>query len=370
MWRAPFTKNISVAKTTINNIFLDFVMEKRSQIDDPSLNPKPPKKVKKGDDAVTLVTTFTEIFQCPITHGLMIDPVIAEDGNTYEREAIEEWLSKKATSPLNPSKRMRINRLIPARQIQISIGKMIESGNVDEELSEVWKERKKEADLIKAQKLYDEGSIMDAAKLGLPKAQIKVAERYLFGINKVEKDEDKSIEYLKKGAEGGEMFGQYWLANAYIMNGETDRDISNAMLWFEKAAQQGCSKSMRELGRIYEAGGSDLDHNYVQKATTWYEKSANAGDYDAQYKIGEFYYNGNGVVKNHKEARKWFEKASQGNMNPIHFKGYAEFWLGKMMMKGEGGCTDINNGIQFITKSASSGCKLAADKMKQILEVV
>ena len=33
-------------------------------------------------------------FLCPITSALMIDPVIDPDGNSYERSAIVEWLSR------------------------------------------------------------------------------------------------------------------------------------------------------------------------------------------------------------------------------------------------------------------------------------
>lgn len=39
-------------------------------------------------------------FLCPITHEIMKDPVCVSDGYTYERKAIEEWLSKKQTSPM------------------------------------------------------------------------------------------------------------------------------------------------------------------------------------------------------------------------------------------------------------------------------
>lgn len=31
---------------------------------------------------------------------LLVDPVIAADGFTYERKAIEEWIARKATSPM------------------------------------------------------------------------------------------------------------------------------------------------------------------------------------------------------------------------------------------------------------------------------
>lgn len=40
-----------------------------------------------------------EAFYCPITGDIMTDPVIFPDGYTYEKKAIEEWLSKHHISP-------------------------------------------------------------------------------------------------------------------------------------------------------------------------------------------------------------------------------------------------------------------------------
>jgi len=40
-------------------------------------------------------------FRCPITKDVMLDPVMAADGHTYERSAIERWLSSgHRTSPV------------------------------------------------------------------------------------------------------------------------------------------------------------------------------------------------------------------------------------------------------------------------------
>ena len=36
---------------------------------------------------------------CPITHALMLRPVMARDGNTYERQAIRRWLRDHDTGP-------------------------------------------------------------------------------------------------------------------------------------------------------------------------------------------------------------------------------------------------------------------------------
>ena len=41
----------------------------------------------------------SEDFICPITQEIMDDPVIAVDGHTYDRIAIEEWFTHKRVSP-------------------------------------------------------------------------------------------------------------------------------------------------------------------------------------------------------------------------------------------------------------------------------
>jgi hypothetical protein len=39
-------------------------------------------------------------FKCPITMGIMLDPVVLADGYTYDRTAIESWLRKSDRSPM------------------------------------------------------------------------------------------------------------------------------------------------------------------------------------------------------------------------------------------------------------------------------
>ena len=37
---------------------------------------------------------------CPLTHEVFVDPVVAADGHTYERVAVETWLAKSESSPV------------------------------------------------------------------------------------------------------------------------------------------------------------------------------------------------------------------------------------------------------------------------------
>ncbi len=83
-------------------------------------------------------------FICPITNLIFRDPVTTDDGTTYEKDAIEEWLTKNKTSPttgIDVSKKLTgcrivknlIDALIKAhpeleeQQYVMSIDKIIET---------------------------------------------------------------------------------------------------------------------------------------------------------------------------------------------------------------------------------------------------
>jgi len=57
---------------------------------------------------------------CPLTARVMEDPVFAADGWSYEREAIAQWLTKHATSPVT-SAPLAHNRLVPNHQLKAQI---------------------------------------------------------------------------------------------------------------------------------------------------------------------------------------------------------------------------------------------------------
>ena len=65
----------------------------------------------------TNTITDDTILRCPITGEIMYNPVIASDGNTYERKAIKRWLKDHSTSPIT---RQPISKtsLIPNRSVK------------------------------------------------------------------------------------------------------------------------------------------------------------------------------------------------------------------------------------------------------------
>ena len=59
-------------------------------------------------------------FICPITTEIMVEPVVAADGQSYERTAIERWLATKSTSPLTGGELER-SILIPNHNLRRTI---------------------------------------------------------------------------------------------------------------------------------------------------------------------------------------------------------------------------------------------------------
>lgn len=63
----------------------------------------------------SLRTSLENTLTCPITFEMINDPVLGEDGNTYENEFIREWISSHGTSPMTQeqmSDDLRPNRMV------------------------------------------------------------------------------------------------------------------------------------------------------------------------------------------------------------------------------------------------------------------
>eukprot|EP00287_Rhodomonas_sp_CCMP768_P008001 CAMPEP_0196738182 /NCGR_PEP_ID=MMETSP1091-20130531/15678_1 /TAXON_ID=302021 /ORGANISM="Rhodomonas sp., Strain CCMP768" /LENGTH=283 /DNA_ID=CAMNT_0042082137 /DNA_START=35 /DNA_END=886 /DNA_ORIENTATION=+ len=59
-------------------------------------------------------------FICPISLEVMVDPVIAADGQNYERDEIEDWLATHTTSPLT-NEELPSKELMPNAELQKQI---------------------------------------------------------------------------------------------------------------------------------------------------------------------------------------------------------------------------------------------------------
>jgi hypothetical protein len=77
-------------------------------------------------------------------------------------------------------------------------------------------------------------------------------------------------------------------------------------------AEAGDAESQVELGRRYDKGeGVVKDH---AEAAKWYRKAAGQNYAEAEYNLGVCYYKGEGVAKDQAEAVKWYRKAAEQNL--------------------------------------------------------
>lgn len=79
--------------------------------------------------------SFDEI-RCPITRVVMMDPVLLPDGFTYERAAIEKHLENKNTSPMTNEVLPLSCKLLPNRNLKITIERYKEQARKENAIEE------------------------------------------------------------------------------------------------------------------------------------------------------------------------------------------------------------------------------------------
>jgi hypothetical protein len=108
--------------------------------------PAPPREAKTGGERRgkkrpaptngTFAETVLASVTCPISQSLVVRPVIAEDGKTYERAHIERWLRQKKSSPLtNQRMGTHLSEHGEGRSI---VAAAIENGLVDADAAAAW----------------------------------------------------------------------------------------------------------------------------------------------------------------------------------------------------------------------------------------
>jgi uncharacterized protein len=135
------------------------------------------------------------------------------------------------------------------------------------------------------------------------------------------------------------------LGHLYENGWGVELNVTQAKVWYQKAADQGSVFAQIALGRLqgnvptaqaqdntrigqdytvsagdqYENGerysyGREVKQDYA-RAKSWYQKAADQGHSDAQFMLGQLYENGWGVELNMTQAKVWYQKAAdQGNV--------------------------------------------------------
>ena len=143
----------------------------------------------------------------------------------------------------------------------------------------------------------------------------------------------RAFDYYLKAAEHGELdkaqykVGEYYYAfckgeGKIDFNLTIEEGISNAISYYEMAANQGNVNAQIDLYEIFYAGEYVEEND--KEAFKWIKMAAQQGNAEAECSIAHAYEFGTGVEADYEEAVKWYEKAAeQGCKEAIRELGFA-----------------------------------------------
>ena len=182
---------------------------------------------------------------------------------------------------------------------------------------------------------YTMSDLIFEAEQGIVKAQAELCYRYYHGRRGAVRDYQEAAKWSQRAAEQGNEIGQYYLGLHFWSNGasggqEAAQWFKEAVILFEKAIEKEYPYAYYMLGHAYSCGNGITKNQGLSKALytiaiQHITPLADQGNVDAQYHLGICFYYGRGVIEDHKEALKWFEKAAkQGDITAIK-------WFDKLM---------------------------------------
>ncbi len=108
-------------------------------------------------------------------------------------------------------------------------------------------------------------------------------------------------------AKAGEARAQLLLGLMYDNGLGTMRDVKQAFLWYQRAAQQGVLRAQFNVGSMYSAGEGVAQSD--RQAAHWYQLAATNGFPEAQYRYGLALAAGRGVDRDETTAYMWLHLA-------------------------------------------------------------
>ncbi len=184
------------------------------------------------------------------------------------------------------------------------------------------------------------------AKKGNANLQNQIGVMYSKGKG-VEKNISEAIKWYEKSANQNNPWGLYNLANLYYVGNSVDKDYKKAFEFFTKSAELGNYDAQNRLANMYYAG-EGVQKDYKQ-AIYWYEKSANQGYDWAQYNLADIYYKGIGIEKDYQKAFSFYTLAA----NQGHTK--SQYNLGSMYYNGKGIERNHKKGFDYYNIAANKG---------------
>ncbi len=275
-------------------------------------------------------------YRCPITHDVMVDPVIATDGHTYERTAIERWLKTDGAKSPMTQEPFGTKRLLPNHFVKALIHEYVEGAAA--EVKAAWQANRADVaasrkDLDAAQ-LFQAGRFAEAAELGHAASQVKLAQQYYAA-----GDEENCVKYATMLTDHGSSDGAFILGMMYFRDSASDEARRTAAtVWFEECVAE-------FPNAYYMLAHLEADEEAKERLLL---KGCRASDADCMFQLGEMSY----AKKKYSVARRMFKRVAAQETSK---KYDALFRLGGMCIQGLGGSDEYAKGQQYVNAAAEAG---------------
>lgn len=110
---------------------------------------------------------------------------------------------------------------------------------------------------------------LKAMNMGCKESYSYIAQEYLYGTEKIQKNEDKAFTFLQQGIDAGDMRSFTKMAYYYL---HTKHEKENAIEIAKKAIEQGHNEGYCLMGDIYCGDGQDIEQD-LEEATKWYKEA-------------------------------------------------------------------------------------------------
>ena len=225
-------------------------------------------RMHRDQKAQDTVYKISNEYSCPITKEFPADPVLAEDGKVYERQAIEQYIFETQWfGPLlSPTTNNSMGKtLLPVLEVKHSIEKLVKAGTLSGEKVDRWRRQTIFVDILKK---AEEGDIG---------AMFAIGRSYEKGLNSDGVNLNKAFCWYKRAADQGHITAAAKVGNFLFLGKGTGKDRILGMYYLTSAAKDGSDAAALSLGHIFNAGVKDS-----KIARVWYKKVA---DKTCKYKV-------------------------------------------------------------------------------------
>ena len=286
-----------------------------------------------------------EELRCPFSKKLMTNPVVAQNGKTYELSALCEQSFKNdgvlGNYLVDPT------RCFPNKEALANIEKIVPTLETKDQKE--WKKRRTEvlsAEKIDAKEYAAQGALKEAAELGHKKSKVVLAKQKLA--------ENKSAEALailstipekERNIEVWDLLGDvYALAD----------DIDNTRICYHKAGKSSHCGALWKLSEFFYQ--RDRFSDAFVSSSVAVKVEGLWGKANHIRRIADFYRDGTAVKKDMKKANEWYKKlAACGDADAIYY--FAE-----ECVENE----DFVGCVRKLVSASKKGHEEASSKLEQV----